>query len=99
MLWLGRGPLCHWLVIQPYGCVLISLSPQFSHLEDGTSDNVSPGIVLCATLYADSVWHEGTCRVRDSPSHILPVFLEHQLSTFPTSTVSTWIFFPHSLCG
>lgn len=44
MLWLGRGPLCHWLVIQPCGSVLISLSPQFSHLEDGTSDNVSPGL-------------------------------------------------------
>lgn len=82
MLWLGRGPLCHWLVIQPCGCVLISLSPQFSHLEDGTNDNVSPGIVLCATLFADSVWHEGS-DLREPAEYgtVLHTFYQYFLST------------------
>lgn len=78
-------------------CLCINFSkPQFSHLEDGTSDNVSARIVLCATLCA----HEGS-HLRDPAEHGtgLHIFYQYFLNTslvlFPPSPG----VFPHSASG
>lgn len=62
---------------------------QFFHLEDGTNDNVGRRDHTRASLQSK----------RQTALHIFYQYLLHQLSAFPTSTVSTWGLSPLSLVG